>query len=92
MADQIYKAAQDAAAAGDRDRASSLIQDNRGILSLRSGMEGVERSLSVLNRQMRAVSDNREMSADEKRERIIQLNAQRNELARRVMERVRAVQ
>lgn len=74
---------------GDPERAREAAEQNRGKLRLKSLSYKVERRLADLNRAMRMVHADRNMTPEEKRQKLDELVLKRNALIRRALERMK---
>jgi hypothetical protein len=74
---------------GDPERARQTVEQNRGALRLKGLSYKMERRLADLNRAMRMVHADRNMTPEEKRRRLDELVLKRNALVRRALERMR---
>jgi len=90
-ADQLHRAINDAAQAGDLPRARQMQQDNARLLSTRPAMEQTERTLQAINRRMRSLTEG-EGDPEERRTELVRLRQLRNDLTRRTMDVVRPIQ
>lgn len=79
--DQIYASASLARKAGDVERVQQLLQDPK--MRLRPAFQAVDKQITHINQQIRLVSNSRELSAQEKNDRLLRLNALRAEAAQR---------
>lgn len=79
--DQIYASASLARKAGDIERVQQLLQDPK--MKLRPAFQAVDKQITRINQQIRLVSNSRELSAQEKNDRLLRLNALRAEAAQR---------
>lgn len=74
---------------GDPERARQTVEQNRGALRLKSLSYKMERRLADLNRAMRMVHADRNMTPEEKRQKLDELVLKRNALVRRALERMK---
>lgn len=86
--EQTYASIQEARKTGDRDRVRELRDENMELLRTRSMMEGSRDQLSAINRRMRRILYDKDMTGDEKREELDELTAKKNSVAKRAIERV----
>lgn len=73
---------------GQPDEANVLKEENRGILSQRKKLTDTQKAMRQLNDRIEMVRIDRTLTADEKRERIDRMMAQRNKLYSQAVERV----
>jgi hypothetical protein len=71
---------------GEFERAKEIFEDNRDKVAMSKLYGGAQRSLSKINKEIRMVQM-RNISGDEKRARLDQLSAMRNQLAKMVSDR-----
>lgn len=79
--DQIYASASLARKSGDAERVQQLLQDPK--MKLRPAFQAVDKQITRINQQIKQVNNSRELSAREKNDRLLRLNALRNEAAQR---------
>lgn len=79
--DQIYASASLARKAGDIERVQQLLQDPK--MRLRPAFQAVDKQITRINQQIKQVNNSRELSAREKNDRLLRLNALRAEAAQR---------
>ena len=79
--DQIYASASLARKSGDAERVQQLLQDPK--MKLRPAFQAVDKQITRINQQIKLVSNSRELSAKEKNDRLLRLNALRAEAAQR---------
>ncbi len=75
---------------GDLERAREIAEDNPDKIALGRLYSQAERNMGEITKQIRRVQQVQGMSSDEKRERLDQLTAMRNRLAKTVTERATA--
>lgn len=80
--DQIYASASAARKAGQVDRSLELLQDPK--LRMRPAFQNADKEITKLNQTIRAITANQELSAQEKNDRLINLNQRRALVAERV--------
>lgn len=73
---------------GQPDEANVLKEENRGILSQRKKLTDTQKAVRQLNDRIEMVRIDRTLSAEEKRERIDKMMAQRNKLYQQAVEKV----
>ncbi len=73
---------------GRGDDANELIEENRGKLSQRQGLTATQKQVKALNAQIEMMRRDRILTADQKREKIDRLMANRNKLVQQAVERV----
>ncbi len=74
---------------GDAEAARELYQNSRDRLALKGMVGKIGDRMAKINRQIRRIHENRDMSAEKKRREIDRLLEVRNELTRRVVERAK---
>ena len=86
--DELYASARYAQSTGDTERAADLMASPT--LRLRSLYQAGDKQISRINKQIKAIGNNRTLTAKEKNERIEDLTRLRNSIARRIDEASRA--
>ena len=83
--EQAYASYQDALKSGERDKAAEIMESDGDKIRSRGSVAAATKLLSQLNAQAKRVQEDREMSGEEKRARLTQLEQRRHEIAKRVM-------
>ena len=83
--EQAYASYQDAMKSGERDKAAEIMESEGDKIRSRGSVAAATKLLSQLNAQAKRVQEDREMSGEEKRARLTQLEQRRHEIAKRVM-------
>lgn len=91
QADQLARSLSDARGAGDIERVQEIMAEYGAAMGARSALDNTGRRIGEINRMMRNIERDRELDADEKRDRLIPLRDQRNMLARQGVETARAI-
>lgn len=83
--EQMYASYRQALKEGDAEKAQGIRADNTEAFAARRRIESAKRAESLISGQMRAIERNKEMSGDEKRARLDQLEKRRDDVARRAL-------
>lgn len=83
--EQMYASYRQALKEGDAEKAQGIHADNTEAFAARRRIESAKRAESLISGQMRAIERNKEMSGDEKRARLDQLEKRRDDVARRAL-------
>lgn len=83
--EQMYASYQQAIKEGDTAKAQEIRADNAEGFAARRRIESAKRAQSLISGQMRTIERSREMSGEEKRARLDQLEKQRDRLARQAL-------
>jgi hypothetical protein len=86
---EIHSSSQEAMLRGQVDYAQELISENKKKLSLRIPINRVAKRLGDINRSIRTISNDPNMSSGDKRRKLARLRKQKDELARRLVEMVK---
>lgn len=86
---QWTAALSDAANAGNLDRVREIQQEQGATLGMRNAVNQVARAVAQVSRQMKAIYDNEQMSAEEKAASLAPLREQRNRITERIMQLAR---
>jgi hypothetical protein len=86
---EIHSSSQEAMLRGQVDYAQELISDNKKKLALRIPINRVAKRLGDINRSIRKISNDPNMSSGDKRRKLARLRKQKDELARRLVEMVK---
>lgn len=83
--EQMYASYQQAIKEGNTEKAQEIRADNAEGLAARRRIESAKRAQSLISGQMRTIERSKEMSGEEKRARLDQLEKQRDRLARQAL-------
>jgi len=83
--EQMYASYQQAIKEGNTEKAQEIRADNAEGFAARRRIESAKRAQSLISGQMRTIERSKEMSGDEKRARLDQLEKQRDRLARQAL-------
>lgn len=83
--EQMYASYQQAIKEGNTEKAQEIRADNAEGFAARRRIEAAKRAQSLISGQMRTIERSREMSGEEKRARLDQLEKQRDRLARQAL-------
>lgn len=86
LADEAYASMRELTLRGDTERARAVLEDKRAAMSVRKSLGRIGESISKVNRQIRAVRFDPDMSSAEKTRRLKKLMAMKRSLARRAVE------
>lgn len=93
QADQLYASLRDAQRVGNTARLQQITPAEQRLLGLREPMDGAEQRLSDINRRMRTITESDQTgSQEQRREELVRLRQERNEIARRAMDVIRPIQ
>jgi len=93
QADQLYASLRDAQRVGNTARLQQITPAEQRLLGLRGPMDGAEQRLSDINRRMRTITESDQTgSQEQRREELVRLRQERNEIARRAMDVIRPIQ
>ena len=67
---------------GDLEKVRAILEEHKSMIALNRLYTSTEKNMGAVSKQIRIVTASTKLSGDEKRERLDQLNARRNELAR----------
>ena len=85
----LYATVKDLRRTGDKERSQEIIEGNREKLGLRRAAGQVELRLAEFNKQARLIHADRNMSPEEKRERLDALTQKRNEFVKLAYDKMR---
>lgn len=88
--DQIAGSIRDREKSGEIDKASKLADDNQNKLMMRDMGQSARKQLSNINKRIKAIHLDRQMTADEKLAEIDGLHVQKNNITKLVMDQVKA--
>jgi len=83
--EQMYASYQQAIKEGNTEKAQEIRADNAEGFAARRRIESAKRAQSLISGQMRTIERSKEMSGEEKRARLDQLEKQRDRLARQAL-------
>lgn len=87
--DQVWSGIREARRRGEVDTAMRLRTDNAELLKLKPQFDAMYKTITTINKAIRAAYVNRSLSPVAMRERIDQLTARRNDIVRRIEPRLR---
>ena len=87
--DAVSKSVEDARKEGDHERSDRLEEKKEANLGMKYPMHSVQKQLNLINKQIKLVQIDRNMTPDAKRKELDELQADKNELTKTVMDDAR---